>query len=353
MKIRFAALAGLAAAGMLPSASEAQFVPSQESAVLLYGRLDASVNAVHYSSATTRKTVSSDTSLIGFRGSEDLGGGLIGYFKLEHGFFVDTGTQVNATTFWNRETFVGLRSTTLGGVELGTHWDPFIYLAIKTDPFARAQTGASLSLLQGTATRGYTPLLTNTVLYASPTIGGVTVRAQVAAPEGTGINKNWAGAVDYFATDRLYFGFAFDNIQTLRTTVGLTGAGAVRAATYGLGAYYKFDAVKLSAYGQTNRTSELKNVNGYQVGAVVPVGLGEVRMAWEQINRVGSHASLLALGYVYNLSKRTLVYTSAARLANGSTTSYAMFPSSQDLTAAPPRLGQDLTGFQVGLRHVF
>jgi predicted porin len=352
--MKFNKTISLAAACMLPLCASAQFTPSSsDQGVSIYGRLDASLNAVKYQGESgTRKALSSDTSLIGFRGVEDLGDGLRAYFKMEHGFALDTGAQSNATTFWNRETFVGLRSNTFGGIELGTHWDPFIYLNIKTDPFSRAQTGALLTLMQGTAVRGYVPLLNNTVLWGSPDWGGLVIRLQMAAPEGTGINKNYAGAVDY-TNGRFYMGFAFDDIQALRTTVGLTGAGTVRAKTYGLGTTYRFDAVKLSAYAQQNRTDDLENVTGYQLGATVPIGLGEIRTAWERSNQVGSSASLVSVGYLYNLSKRTFLYTTAAKLTNGSTTKFAMYPTSQDFAAMPPKLGQDLTGFQVGMRHIF
>ena len=361
--MKFNKTISLVAAGMLPLCASAQFTPSSsDQGVSIYGRLDASLNAVKYQGESgTRKALSSDTSLIGFRGVEDLGDGLRAYFKMEHGFALDTGAASNATTFWNRETFVGLRSNTFGGIELGTHWDPFIYLNIKTDPFSRAQTGALLTLMQGTAVRGYVPILSNTVLWGSPDWGGLVIRLQMAAPEGTGINKNYAGAVDY-TSGRFYMGFAFDDIQALRTTVGLTGAGTVRAKTYGLGTTYRFDAVKL--FGELSRSTlerDTVNVNllpepnadGYLLGATVPIGLGEIRTAWERSNQVGSSASLVSVGYLYNLSKRTFLYTTAAKLTNGSTTKFAMYPTSQDFAAMPPKLGQDLTGFQVGMRHIF
>jgi predicted porin len=63
---------------------------------------------------------------IGFRGTEDLGGGLSAFFKLETGLNSDAGTQANPNKLFNRYAQVGLSSTTLGTLTLG-HMPDFAY----------------------------------------------------------------------------------------------------------------------------------------------------------------------------------------------------------------------------------
>lgn len=338
---------------LLPLIAAAQFVPGKDSSVQLYGRLDASINAIQYDGESgSRKTVSSDTSLFGLRGTEQLGNGLSAYFKLESGFQVDTGTQSSATTFWNRESFVGLSDRQLGAIELGAHWSPFIFVTGKSDPFARAQTGAQQGMFQGHPVRGYTAMLPNSVLYASPTLfGGLNIRALAQLPEGTS-NKNVAASFEY-TDDRLYVGLALDRIEVSNATVGVPGAGFTHSQTTGLGATYRFDAFKLFGYLQDNKVDTQSSARGYLLGVTVPVGAGEFRASWIKNQRDTGDASLVAVGYAHALSKRTMVYTTAALLDNSTGTRIAMFPSSQDMGTRVPALGQDLRGFQIGVRHTF
>lgn len=333
---------------LLPLAAAAQ-----TSSVELYGRIDLSVNAIKYQGESgTRQTLSSDTSLFGLRGTEQLGGGLSAYFKLESGFQADTGMQTNPTTYFNRESYVGLRDNALGAIQLGSQWNPFIFVTGKSDPFARAQTGAQLSMLQGHAVRGYTPMLPNSVQYLSPTLfGGLSLRALAQMREGTA-NKNIAASAEY-AADRLYVGLAMDRIEVATSTIGAPGAGFVHSQTTGLGATYRFDGFKLFGYLQHNQVDGLASAKGYLLGLTVPVGVGEFRASWIQNDRVTGDASLFAVGYAHNLSKRTMVYTSAALLDNSGASRIAIFPSSQDMGTRVPALGQDLRGIQLGVRHTF
>lgn len=339
------------AAALLPFAAAAQYAPTSGSTVQIYGRLDGSVNAVKYAGESgTRETVSTDTSLIGFRGAEDLGGGMLAYFKLEHGFNIDNGAQTSPTTFWNRESIVGLRSASFGAVELGGHWSPFIFVSGKSDPFARAQTGAQLTLFGGEGVRGYTAFYTNSILYASPSIAGATLRVMHKLPEGAATGKNTAGSLEY-AQGALYVGLAYEDAQIARTTVGLVGAGPVRSRTLGLGVTYQIDSVKLFGYGQSNRVDSLKTVNGLLAGATLAVGQGEFRVSAMTTRQDDAGATLYAVGYAHHLSKRTQVYGSLGRLENKPQARFGMWPMRAEFGS--PAAGQDLTGLGVGIRHLF
>ena len=87
----------------------------------------------------------STTSRLGFRGNEDLGGGLSAQFQIEHRFNPDTGAQ-NQTPFWNGRSYVQLTSAAAGSVYLGREYTPAFWVELKSDPFGNdgvGQTGVT------------------------------------------------------------------------------------------------------------------------------------------------------------------------------------------------------------------
>jgi GBP family porin len=325
-----------------------------QSTVTLYGRLDASVNSLRFSgpNATSRSTLSSDTSYWGLRGSEDLGGGNSAYFKMESQFQVDTGAQGSATAYFNRESYVGLKSSRWGSIALGSQYAPTIWLTSRIDPFSRGYLGHIANLFQGSP-RGYQPVMNNAIQYVSPTLGGFTGRAMFAPSEG-GVGTAQGLGLDY-AAGALNLGLGYDALRVSAASVGLPAASpAVRSRTYALGATYKFDFARLMAYYQSNDTDRLPSVDGWLLGAIIPLGGGDVRVGYSRYSPTPtSEARQLALGYTYYLSKRTTVYSTIATLKNeGSNKS--LWPGRQDLAGQGlPGLGQDVRGFQVGIRHLF
>jgi predicted porin len=100
---------------------------SAQSTVALYGVADLGYrsvkgldagNAASPANATALASGINTTSRMGFRGSEDLGNGLKAEFNLETGWNLDSGVQANATKFFDRASFVGLRGN-WGGVTVG------------------------------------------------------------------------------------------------------------------------------------------------------------------------------------------------------------------------------------------
>ena len=93
-----------------------------DSNVTIYGRLNMDFEQVQAGGSTTpaadipgRNRVSSNSSRIGFKGTEDLGAGLKAWFQVEQGITAD------ATGVGGRNTGVGL-SGAFGSVHLG-FWD--------------------------------------------------------------------------------------------------------------------------------------------------------------------------------------------------------------------------------------
>jgi predicted porin len=110
---------------------------------------------------------------IGFRGTEDLGGGLSAFFKLETGFNSDVGTQANPTKLFNRYATVGLSSNTLGTLTLGRMPD-FAYDYV--GPLNNSIPGISWSYSPGNLDNLANVYgIDNSVRYETPVVNGLQV----------------------------------------------------------------------------------------------------------------------------------------------------------------------------------
>jgi len=325
---------------------------SAQSSVTLFGVVDAGVSYVKNGDEkmTSASSNGLNTSRIGLRGIEDLGDGLKAGFWLESGFSPDTGTTSDSNRFWNRRSTVSLIGN-FGEVRLGRDYTPTYLGYTDYDAFgdngvaSSSKFDSSLGTNRDTGTRA-----DNMVTYLTPnSLGGFYSRISVAAGEGVD-GKKYAGGRIGYAT-----GPVDVSVNYGRTDVTPLG-GDDRFKTYGAGASYDFNVVKVFAYYTQSKIDDLKLAN-YSVGATVPVGVGLIRAQFTHANASGTtstgistdgdDANQYALGYVYNLSKRTAVYTTVARVQNKGNADFAV--------ASTPALvpGQNSTGYEVGFSHKF
>jgi len=171
----FSALCSLGLAGAsLPA--EAQ-TPSF--GVTVYGDIDQYFNYMHSSSGAKVKSLEDGSwlrSRIGFRGIEDLGDGFYAKFLLEGGFSADTGTQADTTRFFDRQTWVGLGTTTIGEVRFGRQNGPIQSHGGYVDYTAR-NLGSIINNF------GVPSRYDNDMAYLSPKFGGFQFEGHVALPE--------------------------------------------------------------------------------------------------------------------------------------------------------------------------
>lgn len=157
--------------------------------VTLYGRVYVMFENVKADggSATpigSRNRVNNNgSSLLGVRGTEDLGGGLKAFFQLETEFRPDQ----NDSPFANRNSGVGLQGD-FGSVILG-RWDqPFRTASVRFDAFQNTTIGGINSVMQD---RGnFNRLEQNVVQYWSPNFSGVSFRLGYTANEAKTATTN-------------------------------------------------------------------------------------------------------------------------------------------------------------------
>lgn len=343
--IRTAVLAG-AAATILMAPAFAQ------STVTIFGIADAALRHVKNGSAGSLNSLASggyQSNRLGFRGTEDLGDGLQAGFWLEHGFSIDTGTMADSARFWNRRTTVSLSSKDYGELRLGRDYTPSYNAMVAADPFLDNGIGGISVLLNGLGSGVLTlTRADNQASYLLPeATSGVFGQVSAAAGENTPGAK-YAGAM---------LGWRNSQIRAVASYAETT----ITSDKYKLaqvGGSYDFGVVKLSAHVLQARYRSSKQAL-YFAGAAVPVGLGQIRASFTASDLKGpavagqalasaDDAHRFALGYFYNLSKRSIVYASAASLKNKSASRLVLPGGPAGLKA-----GENSRGFEMGLRHAF
>jgi predicted porin len=118
-----------------------------------------------------------------------------------------------------------------------------------------------------------------------------------------------------------------------------------------IGGEWNFGLAKLQGHYARDENGSVK-AKGWLLGGLVPVGAGEIRLAYSRyrVELAGDPTSKkIALGYVHNLSKRTALYVTAARVTNSGGAAASVVPGA----ATGPAANEKSTGYDFGLRHSF
>ena len=299
-----------------------------QSSVTLYGRVNTTVERQEVGDAKTTGLFN-NSSRFGFKGSEDLGGGLKAGFQLESGFNSDTGAS--ATTFFGRQSEVNL-SGGFGAVRLGRFTAESYYATADYVSMHNHDTGSSSD-----AFYAYVMPDANKIAYRTPTFGGLTVDAAVALHEQP-TGKAGKNAFDLAANY---------NLGALALGAGYSKQGDVNQ--FAARALYTFGAFTVGGYIQRDEDAYVLNGgkrNTFRLAGAYNLGASEfhvnVGRAGEYKNLNDSDATQYTLGYNYNLSKRTKVYGYYTHVNNSRNASY------QSGVA-----GADFSSVAVGVRHNF
>ncbi|QFZ81892.1 porin [Variovorax sp. NFACC27] len=407
MKKSLVALAALAVAG----------VASAQSSVTLFGVVDASISGYSSTSrdlnsatflnpfylnkgsvkVSSRQLASGayNSSRLGFRGTEDLGGGLAASFWLEAPITNDDGAT-GVSTFARRST-VSL-SGGFGEVRLGRDYTPTFWNDTVFDPFGTVGVGTNLiSTASGFNTAGgaggfggnpnYVRASNTIGYFLPPNLGGFYGQVQYGFSEKTKYSPGTAtpNVANNSRTGRYVggrFGYANGPLDVALAYGSSTSGDQFYAGvtnkvnTLNLGASYDFGPVKL--FGEVSRVKNKvdyevtpfvgatpdTDLTGYLLGVTVPVGAGLIRAAYSSVKydlnqpavlfqpRIADpKANKLAIGYVHNLSKRTALYATVARVSNKNgaalTVGGPAFFSGAGFTP------KSSTGYDFGIRHAF
>ena len=358
MKKSLIALAVLAAAG----------AASAQSSVTLFGIVDATLAFGRGDTSDKTQLTNSgyNSSRLGFRGTEDLGGGMSASFWLEAGVNNDNGTGAATNTnnqasggalagmngsqglTFNRRSTVSLAGG-WGELRLGRDYTPQFWNLTVFDPFGTNGAGTTQTL--NSIITGVTAVrASNTIGYFLPgNLGGFYGQVQMYLGEN---NENGAPTEDDGRGVGLRVGFA-NGPFNVALALSRTKYAAGDVQQNNIGGQWDFGMAKLQAHFSRDKNEALTGDGkgtGYLIGALVPVGAGEIRAAYSRYKvetALGDPESKkLALGYVQNLSKRTALYATFARVNNDG-------GAAQMLNGATGPANSDSTGYDFGIRHSF
>lgn len=324
------------------------------STVQIYGIIDTGVASIDRGTESQRLLVSGGqgASRWGFRGAEDLGGGLAAVFNLEAQFSSDDGSMNAPNSGFVRRSVVGLRGS-WGELTLGRDYTPSYWGLLEND-IGRFGLFGTLQSINSFAIA--TPRASNGVFYASPEFAGLQFRAMHALGEGP-VNAPHAGDVSGLGA-RYKMGAFTSNLSILRLKsvppTATPNAPSIETQQVVFGAGYDFELVRVTAGGGYSDPEGSNNRISYaHAGAAVPVGAGQflVQAIRFKGQAAGAHATTVGVSYTYNLSRRTNLYTSWGRTGNNAT---GRFPLNISQTSfAPTAAGQNVRGIMVGVRHLF
>lgn len=326
--------------------------------VTLYGRVWVMAESVEAKGGATplvrRNRVTDESSLLGVRGTEDLGGGLKAFFQLETQFKPDQ----NDTVFAARNSGVGLQGG-WGSLLLG-RWDtPLKTTTIAIDPYGDLNLGGWTAAMNGGGVnnvRGQFDIREqNVVQYWSPLWAGFAFRLSYMANEGrtATVNPRSNGASVTYTGGPVYVGYAYHELKD--ATFGGTAVLPKQTANAVFGSF-TFGPIKLGgAYEQFKRTN-LTNQKAWAGNVVWTFGNNQLIYQY-QTTRNGLAASAAqpkctvhAPGYQYNFSRRTFFLATYTKIDNNAagTCNFSVGGTPLTITA-----GQDPQGIAAGFRHIF
>ncbi len=357
-KLALSALA-LAAAGAVQA----------QSSVTIYGVADAFLQVADGNDTLTRlQSGGLNGSRLGLRGVEDLGGGLRALFTLEHGINLDDGSVGQSGVFWGRQAFVGLGSSTAGQLTLGRQYSSLYFASGDFSAFSNGSYGPSTAVIGGFgASSAYEPVrgggsssnfsggparVNNSVKYETPSFGGLRVGAL------WGFGESSAGVGKTRLAD-VYARYTAGPLDAMVSYVDDKDTSALKARTATVAAAYTFGAARVMAgYLHFNDgTSANADGKGAWLGGDWRFGNHLVRAQYVLSNPKGddNDTQAFGVGYQYDLSKRTAIYTSLTQFRNddrvaGATRTRWHSGVPAGLTTAADN---DVTEFVVGVRHSF
>jgi predicted porin len=255
-------LLAVAAIGAFASAAQAQ------SSVTVYGILDAGLVGesarVATGSAVTKTTgngfgsSAESTSRLGFKGTEDLGGGTSAFFTVELGLTPNNSFVVATSATQNRQTFVGLKKNGIGDFAFGTQYTVVHNAVAATDPGQLNNVAGNLVYTGATTTVGGNPS-------SSSSFGGGN---GTAAGDGYTIRANNMLTLnsDTFAGFKAHGMVIANNTNSTETT---TTGGINNYNGWGLGADYTWNKLFVTADYQALTAKNLAGNTGYAGGPTI------------------------------------------------------------------------------------
>jgi predicted porin len=302
-------------------------IAAAQSSVTLYGRADAGLGK-SFGGKSQMISNYKETSMLGVRGVEDLGGGLKASFNFEQGINIEDGALTGgAAGAWNRAAWLAIgggfgefamgRMTTAQNRTMGMF--DLNGTANNTSALKNLGLDADGSLGGNRANSQF--------MYTSPNLSGFQARASVVMKEDKGAAPTPPAADPRKTSFQLAASYKNGPLSLGAVVQSKMAEGANNRTGFALGARYDFQSFLVSAlYSQDESKSTGK---GFGLGVAVPMGAwvvgAQLARVTDNPNPAREDATAYELFANYSLSKRTMLYAgygglnSAGKVAKGTT----------------------------------
>ncbi|MDQ3058329.1 MAG: porin [Pseudomonadota bacterium] len=357
MKKRLIALAALALVSGMASA---------QSSVTLYGIVDVGLLTQNHTADALGNDIGSthavasrgiSPSIWGFKGTEDLGGGLKASFNLEADFSADTGAAIGP--LFRRQSNVALSSDNWGTFTVGNQYSPAILAFAATDPRGLRENFSGLyswaynsgALTTSTAGTGGNNGNNDVGVFLQNAISYSTKVGPVGLAAGYSVSEK-RGAV--YSLGATYSGPV--SLSAAYQSTNAPGTSDRLSTLYTLGAGYTMGDF-------TGKVNYLRGVNKNTPFAETKVGVMGLGVDWKTAsnntvmaaiysgkdrNNTADKTTTLILSDEYSLSKRTTLY---GQLAFAKAKAGATLLTT--VVAGGTMANENTTLLNVGVRHSF
>ena len=416
-------LFALAATTAFAGAAQAQ------SSVTVYGLLDMGYvgyntrfaegstgsKAVNKTTGNAFSSSAESTSRLGFKGTEDLGGGTSAFFTVELGVTPNSQQAVNSGSTQNRQTFVGLKKNGVGQFALGTQYTVIHNAVAATDPGQANNIAGNLvypAITEGAGSAenstgaAYTVRTNNQLTLNSETFAGFKANAMIMANAknanqtqvvtnattstttgGLNNQSGWGLGVDY-TWNKLYATANYQAITSKQSTQTTNTAGTTLATLLPVGApatgyasggsangtnvqdnqwyvaaTYDFGILKAYAQYINRKVSAQQNTGYYLSRSAEQIGVRSYITptieAWASggLGRYQGYGANTAnmtawqIGSNYWLSKRTNLYAIYGQQGTSNTSIPSNISGSAVVSANP--ISTNISNYAIGVRHTF
>ena len=277
-----------------------------QSSVTIYGRLNLAIERSEIGNADTKTDINDVASRLGFKGVEDLGGGLKAGFQIEHRFDASTGAA--SSPFWAGQSELNL-SGGFGMIRLGSFTSEAYFATADYVSLHNHDTGFSSDGLYADA-NFFNKV--NKVAYRTPEMGGFWAEAAVLEGDGIG-ERGYDLAANYTAGD-LHLGAGFSKLDNINQ--------------FAVSALYTMGNVTVGGYIQRDKNAW--GIGGsrtnFRLSGMYTMGATELHANFGMAGDIGSvndsGANQLTLGVNQNLSKRTKIYGYYSKVSADSSAPY-------------------------------
>jgi len=322
-------------------------VASAQTNITIYGVADVAIERFKTdpgASATRMSSGVQSGSRLGFKGTEDLGGGLSASFTLENGYDISTGAAAQGGLLFGRQAWVGLNGG-FGSVKLGRQYTPIFGALDSIDPFGTGITGDGSGIIA--VFRPYGVRMNNTINY-SASFAGINGQLAYGLGEVAGSSSvgRQIGASLGYNNGPITGVFAYHD----QNTASAAGVDTGNNRTFLLGGAFNFGVAAAHAAYADNRDEGATGLRtgrsrDYMLGVSAPIGAGSILASYvrhdDRFAGGANDADYYQIGYTHSLSKRTNLYTSYSIIKNDGVAQFSA-----------PAAG-DASWLNVGIRHRF